>query len=186
MRFVLPALLAIATIAALSGGLVLLLKGGRSGGGIDIVLPTQTPSTTVGLKVYVTGAVKVPGVYDVDEGARLTDVMEAAGGPTGDADLAVVNLAARVRDEEHWHIPRVGEAPQAPSSGTGAAAGMVDLNSATVAVLMSLPGIGEVKATSIVRYREANGPFSSVDELLAVNGIGPATLEGIRDLVDVR
>ena len=63
---------------------------------------------------------------------------------------------------------------------------MVDLNSATVAVLMSLPGIGEVKATSILRYREANGPFSSVDELLAVNGIGPATLEGIRDLVDVR
>ena len=127
------------------------------------------------IKVYVTGAVASPGVYAVEAGSRLEH----------DADPEAVNLAARVEDEQHWHVPRTGERA-APSPARGQASAKIDLNSATASELETLPGIGTVKAQSILDYRQANGPYSSVDDLLAVSGIGPATVESIRDLVDAR
>ena len=97
-----------------------------------------------------------------------------------------MNLAAKVRDEDHWHIPKVGEVAEGTSAGPPGRSDTIDLNTADVALLTTLPGIGEVKANAIVRYREANGPFSSIEALLDVSGIGPATVEAIRDLVTLR
>ena len=135
------------------------------------------------------------------EGARLADAIDAAGGGTDRADMQAVNLALRVKDEDYWHIPELpdpavtsGTTPSAGASGTANTAPdphslpgtKVDINSAQVDALMSLPGIGEVRAHAIVRHREQNGDYASVDDLLGVPGIGPATLDALRDLVEAR
>ena len=161
--------------------------------------PTSTPlpsETQVG--VYISGAVVNPGVYIVDGGSRLANVMLLAGGATVEADLTAVNLAAVVQDEDHWHIPEQGEAATpdgglANSTGSGKSSvqdgqradGKIDLNGADVDALKTLPGIGDVRAQAIVSYREANGDFASVDALLDVDGIGIGIVENIRDLVTV-
>ena len=107
---------------------------------------------------------------------------------TTESRLAAVNLATRVSDEQHWHIPSLAEAghetlPQSPPVAPVTASGKIDLNSAGVNLLESLPGIGDVKAQAIVSFREAKGPFPDVEAVLEVTGIGPATLAAIRDLV---
>jgi competence protein ComEA len=185
------AALALAVLASLIGGVVLVVRASTSGGGIEIILPTTTVVSPVDMKVYVTGAVLNPGLYDVVEGSRLADVIEAAGGATEDADLTAINLAVRVSDEQQWHIPVVGDAASRTSAQTmplspPTGAGKIDLNLATLEELMSLPGIREAKAQAIVSYIEANGPFPDVDAVLGVTGIGPITLSDIRDLVEVR
>ena len=159
---------------------------GRSPSLIEVSLQPAAFRSPVALQVYVTGAVKDPGVYALEDGDRLGQLVESAGGATGDADLEAVNLAALLRDEDHWHIPRIGEAPKVTTTFAANLLGKIDVNSATSVQLEELPGIGEVKARSIIQYRDTNGPFASVDELLAVRGIGPATLDAIRDLVDTR
>ena len=181
--------LGVAIAASLAGAVVLLVRSSTSGGIIEIVLPTPAPAPE--LKVYVTGAVRNPDVYIVRNGDRLAEVVEAAGGLTEDADMNAVNLAARVRDEDHWHIPVVGEVPLATPAGgskTTALSGpaKVDLNSATAEELTKLPGIGPVLAQRIADHREANGRFAVVDDMLNVDGIGRATLDKFRDLVEVR
>lgn len=181
-------LLAAVVVALVSGGVLLLFRQ-SAGGSMEVSLPTATPPPV--LKVYISGAVVNPGVYQVRQGDRLVDLIVAAGGATADADLEAVNLAARLRDADHWRIPRVGEAAASRAArgiqgGAGANNARIDLNSATPELLETLPGIGRVKAEAIVAYREVNGPFSSVEELLEVRGIGPSTLEAIRDLVEVR
>ena len=192
MKVVTQGVLGLGIVAAIVAGGVYLVRTSNTGGGIEITLPTPTSVAVEVLKVHISGAVQNPGVYQVEDGDRLEDVVAAAGGATAEADLASVNLAVRVNDEEHWHIPVPGESPSAEgSSGTGAPAvraegAKIDLNSATAEELIDLPGIGEVKAEAIVRYRASNGPFSSVDEVTAVQGIGPATLEAISELVEAR
>ena len=138
------------------------------------------------LKVYLSGAVRKPGVYLVAEGDRVIDAVEAAGGTTEDAALEAVNLAGRLKDEDHWHIPALGEETAYTPSGTSEEQAVLDLNIATAEQLMSLPGIGEAKATAIVSYREEVGRFDNVEDLLGVRGIGDAIVEGIRDLVIIR
>ena len=177
MKLISQVLLVLAVVAAVAGGLLLLVRDSNSGGGIEIVLPTATAEPVVDLKVYVTGAVRDPGVYAVEQGSRLVRAIEAAGGATEEADLSAVNLAARMTDEQHWHIPKLGEVVRPPSTEAPAGSKKLDINSASVELLKSLPNIGEVRAQAIVSYREANGPYSSVEALLEVNGIGPATLE---------
>ncbi len=172
---------AVAVLAAVSGGFYLLIND-SSDSGMEIIFPTATPAAEV--TAYVSGAVRSPGVFTVEEGDRVAGLVEAAGGVTEDADMSAVNLAARVKDEDHWHVPRIGEAP-APQP-PGAQSDAIDINSADEELLKRLPGIGEVKARAIISFREANGPFSSADGLLEVNGIGAATLEAIRDLVEAR
>ncbi len=190
MKLLANVVLVVATVALLAGGVVLIVRG-SGGGGMEIVLPPPEARPAAAgqgaeIKVYVTGAVASSGVYAVEAGSRLEQVVEAAGGLTGDADPVAVNLAVRVEDEQHWHVPRAGESARLPSAGGQSDSSKIDLNSATAHELETLPGIGSVRAQTIVDYRQANGPFSSVDDLLAVSGVGPATVESIRDMVDAR
>ena len=165
-----------------------MLRTSTTSGAIEIVLPTATTEARTELKVYISGAVHNPGVYEVDQGSRIVDLIDAAGGEAEDADLAGVNLAAKVKDEDHWHIPREGEASTPPSQsaeGVGTPE-KIDINSATVEQLKTLPNIGDVRAQAIASYRDANGAFENIEDLTEVSGIGPATMDSIRDLVVVR
>jgi competence protein ComEA len=143
--------------------------------------------------VHAAGAVASPGLHRLGAGARVADLLAAAGGPAADADLDRVNLAATVADGERVWFPRVGEeapppvaSPAGPDAGRPpASAGPVDLNGATVEELEALPGVGPTIAAAIVQHRDEHGPFRSVDDLLEVAGIGPSRLEQLRDLVSV-
>ena len=144
-----------------------------------------SPATDV-LYVHVDGAVRKPGLYEVPVGARVADAIEAAGGPTLKADLGAVNLAELLTDGQKLDVPRVGEeaapvavaSPGAPSATPGGA--VVDVNSADQAMLETIPDVGPVTAAAIIAYRDEVGGFTSIEELLEVDGIGPATLESIR------
>jgi competence protein ComEA len=160
--------------------------------------PTPAPSVTAApsptaepLVVFVSGAVIAPGIYTLPPGSRVVDALQAAGGPAGGAAVERLNQATRLTDGMQIHMPAEGEAGVAPavavSGGAAAAsaAGPVSLNQADAAMLEGLPGIGPSLAARVIEYREANGPFQSVEQLLEVKGIGPAILEKIRDLVVV-
>ena len=154
----------------------------------DATLATSPPAPA--LYVHVSGAVTAPGLYRLDEGARVVDAVAAAGGFTDTADQAAVNLARIVTDGEQLHVPVIGEAPPpAPLSSTGGSAtvrgGKVNLNSADLAALDTLPRIGPAMAQRIIDWRDQNGRFTSVDDLLAVPGIGDKMLAALRELVTV-
>ena len=147
---------------------------------------TPTP-TVVPLIVDVAGAVRRPGVYEFVEGDRVIDAIERAGGALPKADLSLLNLAAPITDGTQILVPKAGPAAVGTSVAPpgGAAAGLININTATATELEALSGIGEVLAATIVEYRTTNGPFTAVDDLLDVSGIGPATLEEIRDQITV-
>lgn len=150
-------------------------------------LPAPTP-IPARIMVYVSGAVQSPGVYELPDGARVDDAVKAAGGPTADADLARINLAKRLRDEEQIYVPRVGETslPVAPTGTTGGSSGgKVNINMATVAELETLPGIGPALAQRIVDYRTAHGPFSRIEDIKKVSGIGDKLFERIKDQITI-
>lgn len=165
-------------------------------------LPPGTPSGEAEqLVVHVSGAVSSPGVVRLPAGSRVDDALRAAGGATKEADLSAVNLARPLEDGEQIHVPVPGEEPPpaapdaaAPGSADGPSAAEsgdpedgapIDLNTASASELEELPGVGPAIARRIVEHRENNGPFTSVDGLLEVSGIGPATLEKIRDRATV-
>jgi competence protein ComEA len=153
--------------------------------------PTATPepSSTPGpIRVYVTGAVAEPNItVDLPAGSRVEDAIEAAGGLTDDADPGRINLADLLRDGDQVHVSRVGETVEAtpdiilatPSGGV-----RVNVNTATIDELDSLPEIGPSLAADIIAYREANGPFASLEDLDQVPGIGPVVLDAIADLIE--
>lgn len=138
------------------------------------------------VSVHVAGSVARPGLYDVKEGSRVADAIAAAGGASPDAMLDGVNLAARVRDGEKVMVPRAGSTPQG-AGGVDPVGGAapVDINTAGIAELDTLPGVGPALAKRIVDYRERKGPFSSVDELDNVEGIGPGKMENLKGLVTI-
>ena len=158
-------------------------------------------SSSANITVYVSGEVVKPGVYVLLATARVIDALQAAGGATNHADLVVVNLAAPLVDAAQVFIPRIGSTPRAtlprphaginlPAAGTSgggatSAAGIVDINSATLSDLDALPGVGPSTAQAIIDYRTANGPYASVDDLLNVRGIGPSKLAAMRTRVRV-
>lgn len=135
--------------------------------------------------VDVTGAVRRPGLYRLPDGARVADALERAGGPTRNAYLEAVNLAAPLADGQQVLVPRkVATVAGGDAAAAGAASGgPVSLSAATLEQLDTLPGVGPVTAQKILDYRTAHGAFRSVEELDAVPGIGPATIEELRDLV---
>lgn len=142
--------------------------------------------------VHVAGAVRSPGVYELDPGERVHDAVAAAGGAVADADLAGLNLAAPLVDGSRVYVPVAGEVEPAnvptglPAEGVGGiATGPIDLNQASVEQFQQLPGVGPATAAAIVDDRQRNGPFASVDDLDRVPGIGPAKLAALRDLVSL-
>jgi competence protein ComEA len=161
---------------------------------------TSTTVAAAPIVVDVVGAVRAPGVVSLRADARVVDAIRAAGGPSAGADLVRLNLAAKVADGARVAVPRLGEPPPAvdPSAVTGgatpgdatagasgAAAGPINVNTATADELEALPGIGPTLAAAIVQERDRNGPFRSVDELTRVPGIGEGRLAQLHDLVTV-
>ena len=151
--------------------------------------PNQSAEASVTMYVHVAGGVRRPGLYTLPEGARIADALEAAQGPVRKADLDLINLAQPVADGIQVYVPRRGEsAPAAAAASRSSPEGgqsLVDVNTADQVALETIPGIGPVKAAAIIEYRESAGRFDSVEELLEVNGIGPATLESMRAYVTV-
>ena len=152
-----------------------------SPGPIVVELPTATPIPE--LQVYINGAVHKPGVYPVQQGDRLEDVLAMAGGLTADADLQRINLSLSADDETHFYIPRIGE--QVDSTAVADAEARVNINTASAQELEALPGIGPSRAADIIEFRDSQGPFSRGEDLLLVPGLGPKTVDGLLDLVTV-
>lgn len=161
---------------------------------------TTTPETSADghetlIFVHIVGEITLPGVLELPEGARVADAIEAAGGTTPLAKLDAINLARILSDGEQVLIPdaeaaETGEQlglaglPDAPFEAPGAG-GKINLNTATSEQLQLLHRVGPALAQRIIDWRDTNGRFSSVDELLEVSGIGPKTLDQFRDLVSV-
>lgn len=141
------------------------------------------------LVVDVDGAVASPGVVEVPAGSRVADAIDAAGGLTEEADVSGVNRAAPLADGEKVYIPRAGEAVQAPGSSAASSEGtseaLVNINTAGLSELDELPGIGPATAQAIIDEREANGPFTSIEDIMRVSGIGEKKFEKLADRICV-
>ncbi len=149
-------------------------------------IPYAEPSAQpAALYVHVFGAVAQPGLYRLTDGARVVDVVAAAGGLLSDADSGAVNLARLLTDGEQLYVPVRGEVPAEAAPGAPPGDGRVNLNTADAAALDTLPRIGPAMAERILAWRDENGRFTSVEDLLAVPGIGEKMLEGLRDRVTV-
>jgi competence protein ComEA len=162
----------------------------------DQTLPRAAPDTSATaassgqLAVHVAGRVRRPGLVRLPAGSRVHDAIRAAGGVTAGADLNAVNLARKLTDGEQIRVPAPGDPAPPPDAATtpgslgGTPSAPLDLNTATPEQLDTLPGVGEVTAKRIVAYRSAH-PFTTVDELLEVPGIGQRRFEQLKDLVTV-
>lgn len=155
----------------------------------------ESHHTPESIYVHVCGCVRHPGLYKADSGIRAGEAIELAGGFTKEADISAVNLAAIVSDGMQLYVPSEKENARSDNAenGIGRAKrdhtaesdGLLNLNEATEAELGELPGIGEKRAGDIVAYREENGPFSSIDKIKNVSGIGDGIFERIKDLITV-
>jgi competence protein ComEA len=179
-------------------GVVLLLLGVRavreSGGEADAATPgVRLSSAPVGsdgggaaasggdLVVHVTGEVEEPGVYRLPAGSRVAAALDRAGGASGKGDPNAINLAARLADGQQVVVPAKAGSPAAATAAAVAEDAPISLGSADQADLETIEGIGPVTAADILAYRDEHGGISSIDELDEVPGIGPATLESLRD-----
>lgn len=148
--------------------------------------PTENP-----IIVHITGAVPRPGVYALPEGARVQDVISAAGGFLAEADKEFINLAQVLEDGERLEIPYAeGFSPVLPTPVQnfivpGPDTDLININTAASFQLETLPGIGPTLAQRIIEYREQNGPFISTEDIINVSGIGPGNYENIKDLITV-
>jgi len=184
---VLLVLLALAVTVAIG-----ILRG--SSGGDPIPVETIAPTADAGtVYVHVAGAVQKPGLYALPSSGRVVDAIAAAGGLAPEADDGGVNLARPLQDGEQLFVPVRGAGGGGGGGGGEGVAGpgasgaeqRVDVNTADIAELDTLPRVGPAIAERIVSWREKNGRFASVDDLLSVPGIGERMLEGLRDLVRV-
>jgi competence protein ComEA len=165
--------------------------GGGSGSAAPAVTPLHAPvrakpAAAKLLVVDVAGAVRHAGLYRLRSGSRIDDAIAAAGGPTAKAQLDSVNLAAPIADGEQIVVPgrgAVGSIGASPPAAGSSPSAPLDLNSATLEQLESLPGIGPVTAQKILDYRQVHGAFHSVAELEGVPGIGPAHMAQLKGLV---
>jgi competence protein ComEA len=187
----------VATVASVAVAAVVLgvALAGR-GAPAKVAPPASAPAESTSpdapaggtVMVHVAGAVRTPGLYRLAEGSRVADAVDAAGGPRRRADLDALNLAEVVVDGGKVGVPRRGQAPVASEASQPAADGApapINVNTADQAALETIPGIGPVKAGAIIEHRTRAGPFPSVDALIEVTGIGPATLESMRPHVTV-
>jgi competence protein ComEA len=156
----------------------------------------QTVAKKEDIIVDVKGEINLPGVYPSNQGERVIDVIQRAGGLTERADKSQVNFAAHVQDEMVIYIPAIGEtntatgtpstSPVVLSSPTGKASGKININKASESELENLPGIGPSKAAAIIQYRQEKGAFQTVEDLKNITGIGDKTFEKLKDAVSVK
>jgi competence protein ComEA len=151
----------------------------------------EEPSQPV-IKVDVKGHVRNPGLYDASEGERVADLIQKAGGLTENADETRINFAQRVGDEMVIYVPEEGEEMTGDidlSQGISSASegeGLVNINGADGEELQTLPGVGPSKAAAIIEYRETNGPFQSLEDLMQISGIGDKTFEKLKPLIKLQ
>ncbi len=140
------------------------------------------PTASASLLVHVAGAVRRPGLYEFPDGTRVADAIESAGGPTRRANLDLLNLAQPLVDGTKIEVLQRGDVATVAAAGEAAApaGAAISLNSADQTLLETIPGIGPVTAAAIVQHRQNIGRFESLEQLLDVDGIGPATFDGIR------
>ncbi|MGD9893947.1 MAG: helix-hairpin-helix domain-containing protein [Dehalococcoidia bacterium] len=169
------------TITAVLALFLLAIRSASAPPAIEVKL-ADAPVADGVLKVYITGAIVAPGIYQVQPGDRYADALALAGGPTDDAEPLAVNLARRVKDEDHIHVPRQGE----PLTVSAAGDPILDLNTATALQLEALPGVGPVRAQQIVESRAKEGPFTSPDDLVQRKLIPQSMIEAIRGRIQVR
>ncbi|GAB4504705.1 MAG: hypothetical protein Fur0043_16990 [Anaerolineales bacterium] len=189
MKSVLQIVIGILVGLLIAGGIWLAARGPQ-GQSVELrPVPTAEP-----IQVHVAGAVVRPGVYDLPEGARVLDAVEAAGGFVAEADKNALNLAAHVEDGDRLDIPYVaGFVPPEESGFVVVSEGtpsplveeLVNINTASAEELDQLPGIGPTIAQRIVAYRDEYGPFASIEDIVNVSGIGQATYNQIKDLITV-
>ena len=163
---------------------------------IAIITPTPRPTATLAsIVVDVRGAVAKPGVYTLDAGSRVQDVLTQAGGVLANAEPRTLNFARRLNDGEQLYVPMVGEASATPPPAVGRSAlaattktpfGKININTATLEELDLLPGIGPSIGQRIVDYRTQNGAFGKAEDLKNVRGIGDALFDQIKELVTVQ
>lgn len=157
-----------------------------------LVAPSSTSAVPEHIVVSVVGKVSRPGLVSVAAGSRVADALDAVGGPLPDTDVSALNLARKLIDGEQLYVavpipPGVAVPADPVANGTepGAPGARVDLNTATEEQLDELPGVGEVTADRIIRWRTEHGRFTSVEQLREIGGIGESRFERLRDLVRV-
>ena len=143
------------------------------------------PDAAPTIYVHLLGAVRRPGLFPLREGDRAIDAVAAAGGFTATADHSGLNLARLLSDGEQIIVPEIGAIPPVAGAGEPAGGGKVNLNTADEAALDTLPGVGPTTAKSILAWREKNGRFTSIEDLMSVSGIGGKTFAELKDLVTV-
>jgi len=167
-------------IGLVLGGLLWIVLRSPRGESVEL-LPPPTPAPLV---VDVAGAVPRPGVYELPDGSRVNDAVQAAGGFLAEADKTSINLAAPLEDGQKLEIPFVtGAAPAGVESFEAPV--LIDINTASLDELDTLPGIGPTLAQNIIDYRDTYGPFSFIEDIMNVDGIGSSTFEEIKDLITV-
>jgi len=172
-------ILVVAALAIVAG----VWFGGRAPEPPPIAIERGPETATAQVTVHVSGAVAAPGLVRLAPGSRVADALAAAGGVNAEADLMSLNLAAPVLDGGQVVVPvqqSAGGAPPGEIDDSG-----VHVNSADVVQLQQLPGVGPVLAQRIAEYRDTNGPFATVDDLLDVPGIGEGKLAALRDAVAI-
>lgn len=174
----------VASFVGIAAAAAIFLGSARAG---DVVAPpartADSAPVAATIVVHVTGAVRHPGVYELPAGTRVKDAIDAAGGALRSADTASVNFAAPAVDGSQILLVERSSRPVAFAGPSPSAPVLVNLNTADQAALESIPGVGPVTAAAILGYRAEIGAFTSLDELLDVDGIGPATIESLRPYV---
>ncbi|NLZ81960.1 MAG: hypothetical protein GX913_09230 [Clostridiales bacterium] len=156
----------------------------------EVIIETST--TIDKIYIHVCGEVVDPGVYEIEEGSRVWDAINVAGGITKDAASDYINLAQIVTDGEKVVVPSVNEvdgfleSETAKSQKPGTGNSLININTASLEELMTLSGIGKSKAESIISYRETNGPFVKIDDIMNISGIKEAAFEKMKKDIDIK
>jgi competence protein ComEA len=167
-------------IGLVLGGVLWIVARSPHGNSVEL-LPPPTPSPLI---VDVAGAVPRPGVYELPEGSRVKDAVEAAGGFLAEADKANINLAAPIEDGQRLDIPFLaGTEPLGVMPTQEGQVDLIDINTADVGTLSTLPEIGPTLAQRIIDYRDTYGPFYYIEDIMNVEGISATTFENIKDLI---
>jgi competence protein ComEA len=177
-------LAAFIVVGILLGAGILILVTQPPRGSQIILLPPPTPAP---ITVYVSGKVNQEGLYSLPMGSRINDAIQAAGGFSADANSRVINLAGILVDGEQIDVPGVisTAATGSASRSVTLVSGLVDINTASIEQLDTLPNVGSKTAQDIIDYRSANGPFGSIEEIMDVPGIGQAKFDEMKDLITV-